>query len=95
MSTRQELIDQLSICAYCPNACRATYTSDRDPQIESQTPSALSLVALAVLKGQIPLDDDTRRTLARRGAARASRGHCVYGLDIPALLDEVLALAGH
>lgn len=93
MLTRQQIIDQLSICAYCPNACRATYTEDRTPQIESQTPSALSLLAVAVLKGEIPLDDATRHVLARRGAAQASRGHCVYGLDIPALLDEALALA--
>jgi hypothetical protein len=86
-----EYRNQLAICAYCPNTCRPSYAADASVQIESQTPSALSLITLAVLDGRLPLDDDTRTALARRAAAEASVGHCTYGLDIPAALDAALA----
>jgi hypothetical protein len=80
----------LTICAYCPNTCRPSYAADASVQIESQTPSALSLITLAVLDGRLPLDDETRRALGRRGAAEASVGHCTYGLDMPANIDAAL-----
>jgi len=90
MAKHPEIIETLRTCAFCPNTCRPSYPADARPQIESQTPSALCLVTLGVLEGWLAMDDGTRRTLARRDAARASRGHCTYGLDIPALLDTAL-----
>lgn len=81
----------LTTCAYCPNTCRPSYADNDAVQKESQTPSALSLITLAVLDGRLPLDHDTRTALARRDAANASVGHCTYGLDIPATLDTALA----
>lgn len=84
----------LTICAYCPNVCRPSYAQDDSVQMESQTPSALSLIALAVLDGRIAPDQETCATLARRGAANASVGHCIYGLNIPATLDAALAERG-
>lgn len=81
----------LTTCAYCPNVCRPSYAHDDSVQTESQTPSALSLIMLAVLDGRLADDTETCAVLARRGAADASVGHCIYGLDIPAALDAALA----
>jgi hypothetical protein len=83
--------NDLTTCAYCPNTCRPSYAADATVQIESQTPSALSLITLAVLDGCLPLNGDTLTTLSRRSAADASVGHCTYGLRIPDTLDAVLA----
>lgn len=83
--------NQLTICAYCPNTCRSSYAADAPVQIESQTPSALSLITLAVLDGRLPFDDDTRKALNRRDAILPSVGNCTYGLNMPAVLDAVLA----
>ena len=81
----------LTICAYCPNTCRPSYADNDAAQKESQTPSALSLITLAVLDGRLPLDSGTQTALGRRDAANASVGHCTYGLNIPATLDAALA----
>lgn len=79
----------LMICAFCPNTCRPSIAA-QGLQIESQTPSALSLIAIAVLEGRIALDDQTKTSLARREAIQASVGHCTYGLDMPKVLDDAL-----
>jgi hypothetical protein len=86
-----DYLNHLTICAYCPNTCRPSYGADAPVQIESQTPSALSLITLAVLDGRLPLDDDTRTALSRRDAILPSVGNCTYGLNMPAVLDEALA----
>lgn len=80
----------LRTCAYCPNICRPSYPQQAEPQIESQTPSALSLLAIAVLEHHLPDDASTRSVLSRRAAAEASRSSCVYGFDIPAVLDATV-----
>ena len=85
-----EALNDLRTCAYCPNTCRPSYPANAEPQIESQTPSALSLIAIALLERRLPDDVSTRGVLNRRGEALASRGHCTYGLDIPAALDAAL-----
>jgi hypothetical protein len=81
----------LTTCAYCPNTCRPSYAANAAVQIESQTPSALSLITLAVIDGRIPFDADTRAALGRREAANASVGHCTYGLNMPIQIDAALA----
>lgn len=81
----------LTTCAYCPNTCRPSYAADASIQIESQTPSALSLITLAVLDGRLPLNDGTRLALSRRAAVEASIHYCTYGLNIPESLDAALA----
>lgn len=86
-----DYIDALTTCAYCPNTCRPSYAANEAVQIESQTPSALSLITLAVLKKRLPMDGATREALGRRAAAEASVGHCTYGLNIPMALDAALA----
>jgi hypothetical protein len=88
-----DALTNLRTCAYCPNTCRPSYPQDAEPQIESHTPSALSLVALAVLERRLPDGASTRIVLNRRAAALASRGHCTYGLDIPASLDATVGPA--
>lgn len=88
MALSLETTNELRTCAFCPNTCRPSYAADEALQIESQTPSALCLLALAVLEKRMPHDEAARTTLSRRAAAQASRGHCTYGLDVPALLDR-------
>ncbi len=83
-------LDTLRTCAFCPNTCRPSYPADAAPQIESQTPSAMALIALAFLDGRLAAGSGAPQALARRGAVRASRGHCTYGLDIDAALDSAL-----
>jgi hypothetical protein len=84
------VLTTLRTCAYCPNICRPSYSQQAELQIESQTPSALSLLALAVLDHHLPDDASTRMVLNRRAAAEASRGNCAYGFDIPAVLDATV-----
>lgn len=93
MAITEEASTKLYTCAFCPNICRPSYPPEAPVQIESQTPSALCLLTIAVLQKQLPHDAATGDVLSRRAAALASRGHCVYGMDIPALLDDVLAAA--
>ncbi|GAA4015365.1 hypothetical protein [Actimicrobium antarcticum] len=85
-----EFRKDLTTCAYCPNTCRPSYAANASLQIESQTPSALSLITLAVLNRQLPLDAETRQALSRRGPLEASVGHCTYGLNMPAVIDAAL-----
>lgn len=94
MALTQESIETLRTCAFCPNTCRPSYPAEEATQIESQTPSALCLLALSLLSGQLELDSGTELALNRRAAALASRGHCSYGLNISPVLDEVLAAVG-
>ena len=80
----------LTTCAYCPNTCRPSYASYLPVQIESQTPSALALIMLAVLDGYLPFDDPTRVALGRRDALDASIGHCTYGLDMATTINTAM-----
>ncbi|MEF7617269.1 hypothetical protein V4F39_25380 [Aquincola sp. MAHUQ-54] len=80
--------DLFRFCACCPNPCRrAVPAGDDGLQTESQTPSALSLIALAVIDGALPFDEGTRRALARTAAAHACRPACPYGFDIAGAID--------
>lgn len=81
----------LRTCAFCPNTCRRHAPPDVAVLPESQTPSALCLVALQLQQGQLADDDGTRALLARRRFVQAVQPFCQYGLDIAALLDDVLA----
>ena len=80
-------------CAFCPNTCRPAWPADAAPQLESQTPSALALIALAVLDGRLdPARSGALAALQRRDAVRASQARCTFGHDIDAALDAALAL---
>jgi hypothetical protein len=80
----------LRTCAFCPNTCRPSHPADAALQIESQTPSAMSLLALAHLDGRLDAASGVLKALQRRDAVRASLGRCSYGLDIGAALDAAL-----
>lgn len=60
-------------------------------QAESITPSALSLIALAVIDGQLRNDAESREALGRTAGARACVPLCPYGYDVPAALDQFVA----
>jgi hypothetical protein len=78
-------------CACCPSPCRHAIPPGDALQLESTTPSALSLVALAVIDGQLAFDADTRRVLANTAHARACRPACVYGHDIASSIERFVA----
>ena len=83
-------LETLRTCAFCPNTCRPSHSAAARLQIESQTPSAISLLALAFLDGLLDEDSGVVQALRRREAVRESLGHCSYGLDIEAALNAVL-----
>lgn len=83
----------LRVCAFCPNVCRPSHDARAALQVESQTPSAMSLLALAYLDGRLGAHSGVLEALARREAVRESVGHCIYGLDIDAALNAALAAA--
>lgn len=84
-------LEALRVCAFCPNVCRPSHDAQAAMQIESQTPSAMSLLALAYLDGRLGAHSGVLEALARREAVRESVGHCLYGLDIDAALNAALA----
>jgi hypothetical protein len=86
-----ESLTMLRSCAFCPNTCRPSHSAESPVQIESQTPSAMSLLALAYLDGRLREDSGVLAALQRREAVRESRGACTYGFDIDAALDAALA----
>ena len=86
-------LDTLRICAFCPNTCRPSHSAAATLQIESQTPSAMSLLALAYLDGRLTEGSGVRQALRRRDAVRESLGHCTYHLDIDAALNAALESA--
>jgi hypothetical protein len=83
--------DLFRLCACCPSPCRRAIPADAEPQIETVTPSALSMIALAVIDGELDFDDPVRRALSRTGAARHCRAACTYGLDVAGAVDAFVA----
>lgn len=79
-------------CACCPNPCRRAVPADRLLQLESETPSALSMIALAVIDGALDHDEATRRALARTEVAHLCRPACPYGFDIAGAIDAFNAV---
>lgn len=80
----------LRTCACCPNQCRVGLSPSAPSQAESLTPSGLSLIALAVLGGQLASGPDTLAALGRTGPARACVPLCPYGFDVPAAIDRLV-----
>ena len=85
-----EALETLRSCAFCPNTCRPSHSAESPVQIESQTPSAMSLLALAYLDGRLSKASGVLAALQRREAVRESRNACTYGFDIDAALDAAL-----
>jgi hypothetical protein len=85
-----DTLKSLKICAFCPNTCRSSYQASESLQIESQTPSALSFICLAVHQGNLEWNQETKDTLMRREAVKASVGNCTYGLNMSTILDDAV-----
>lgn len=85
--------EALAVCAVCPNPCRRGIPPGMPRQLESETPSALALLAWYVQAGEVALDDEVARGLGSLEAAEACVPFCVYGFDIPELIREVVAEA--
>ena len=86
--------EELRVCAFCPNPCRHALAADAPAERESQTPSALALLALHVADGSIGWDDrSVQRSLDDLQPAESCRAACVYHFDIPARVREVTQAA--
>jgi len=83
--------EALAVCALCPNPCRRGVPASMAQQLESQTPSALALLAWYVQRGELAWSEDVAAALGALDAAEACKSLCVYGYDIPALVREVAA----
>lgn len=83
--------DVFRLCACCPSPCRRAIPADTEPQVETVTPSALSMIALAVIDGELDFDAPVRRALSRTGAARHCRAVCTYGLDVAGTVEAFVA----
>lgn len=83
--------DLFRFCACCPNPCRRAVPADRTRQVESETPSALSMIALAVIDGQLAFDAETRQALKRTEVAHLCRPACPYGFDIAGAIEAFTA----
>jgi hypothetical protein len=59
-------------------------------QTESETPTALAMIALAVMDDQLPFDAGTQAALARLSGARHCAAACPYGHDIAAVITDFL-----
>ncbi|MBP6513707.1 MAG: hypothetical protein KA224_00895 [Steroidobacteraceae bacterium] len=81
-------------CACCPAPCRSVLGTADELQHESRTPSSLSLIALAVIDGQLPWDGASRAALVRTEAAHACARACPYGHDVSAAIDAFVAQRG-
>lgn len=77
----------LRFCAFCPNLCRSAWPDAHD---EAETPSALALLAVSVADGTVADTPAVRLALARRAMAASCRSACIYGIDVPALIDALL-----
>jgi hypothetical protein len=78
-------------CACCPSPCRRAIPADAPEQLESDTPSALSMITLAVIDGQLDFDMPVRRALGRTALARHCTPACPYGYDIAGSVEAFVA----
>lgn len=85
------LPDNLRICAFCPNPCRGAVPGSAEDHFETQLPSALSYLAVAVHEGYVQAAQDVTATLSQTEVAEICRPACVYGFDIPGDLRAFLA----
>jgi hypothetical protein len=79
----------LKFCACCPAPCRSAVGGEAALRDETGTPSSLAMIALAVIAGELPLDDGVRRALADTDAARRCIAACPYGHDAVAAVGRL------
>lgn len=88
MSTDRE---NFVLCACCPCPCRRLIAAEAQEQIETATPSAMSMIALAVLDGAMDVDAAVRQAFGRTEVIRPCRAACPYDLDIAGAIDRLAA----
>jgi len=86
--------EPLKFCACCPAPCRSALAPSNEVQDEAGTPSSLSMIALAVIAGELALDDGVQRALRRTNMARPCVAACPYGLDVITDIERLLAERG-
>lgn len=80
--------DDIRVCAFCPNVCRARFPPGDEPP-ETIAPSALSYLAYAAASGFVATTPEVVRTLRRLEVVEACRPACSFGFDIPASLRRL------
>lgn len=88
MTTERE---NFVLCACCPCPCRRVIAAQAQEQIETATPSAMSMIALAVLDGALDFDAAVRQAFSRTEVIRPCRAACPYDLDIAGAVDRLVA----
>jgi len=83
--------NMLRFCVCCPAPCRSAIPAHDSMQAESVTPTALAMIALAVMDDQLPFDAGTRAALARLSGARSCVAACPYGYDIASAIADFVA----
>lgn len=91
MTTERE---KFLLCACCPSPCRRAIPANLRDQVESETPSALSMIALAVIDGELDFDPAVQAVLSRTDQARYCRPVCTYELDIASAVEKLVAEHG-
>lgn len=81
--------EQIDFCAFCQNPCRTAAGHDVVP--ESHTPSAMSLIARAVLKGHIEPSEDVLAHLTELDGVRLCQRDCLYGYDMAGGIEGTMA----
>lgn len=84
----------LRMCALCPSPCRDAWPALSKAPLESELPSGLALLAMAVLDGHIALDDEVRASLHVKPEAELCAQACVYHLSVVTGVRQVLGNAG-
>jgi hypothetical protein len=86
--------EPLKFCACCPAPCRSALAPGSEVQDETGMPSSLSMIALAVMAGELALDTSVQRALRRTSMARPCIAACPYGLDVIPDIEKLLAERG-
>ena len=87
-------IEALRFCSFCPNLCRSAWPATERVQTETVTPSAMSLLAIAVIDKRVAVDRDVVAALRQTAMARTCRSACPYQHDIAGIVERMTSRIG-
>jgi hypothetical protein len=80
----------LVTCAFCPNPCRKEIPLDSVQPRESQTPSAISLLAHFVAQKEVALNEEVYAALTDLEFVEICQRKCVYEFNIVSAVTLVI-----
>jgi hypothetical protein len=87
-------LEALRFCGFCPNLCRSAWPATAHVQTETVTPSAMALLAVAVIDKRVAVDRDVVAALEQTAMARTCRSACPYRHDIAGIVERLTARIG-